>query len=523
MNDERPGGVQPPHPLPAPLWAAAGRAPQPLPVAWLHGLLHEAHECPWVEFKHNNARPELLAEYVSALANGAAWAGQAHGYMVWGIQDGTREWIGTDFRPEAARKGNDDLMFWLNVVFRGQTEPEFFAVQEGALRAVVMRVPAAAGRPVTYGGERWMRIRAAKVRLRDFPEQEHELLERLARRSFEHRVAAEGWSADAVLAGLDAGAWFRACGEPLPAQAAEVLAMLADRGLIQPRPDGRWNVLNLGALLLARDLRPFGTLARKALRVVFYRGADAAAPAEELPLGERGYALVLDEAMHTLMLRLPADEVVQGARRERREHFPELALRELLVNALVHQDFAARGTGPLVEVFEGRVDVTNAGRPLVDVERLIDWPAQSRNEALARAMRLLRFCEERGSGIDRVVAGAEARFLPAPGFEVLAGDAAAGGADFMRARLFGPRPFAQMNQEDRMRAVYQHACLLYQRGGRLTNASLRQRLGLEAGQVAQVSRLINLARQRQLIRPADDAERSYIPGWAGRPGARGAP
>ncbi len=181
------------------------------------------------------------------------------------------------------------------------------------------------------------------------------------------------------------------------------MAKLAHWGCVGVRIDGRWNVLNLGALLLARDLQRFGALARKALRVVFYRGADAAAPSDELPLGERGYVLVLEEAVRTLMLRLPADEVVQGAQRQRREHFPELALRELVVNALVHQDFAVRGAGPLVEAFAGQVDITNPGRPLVAVVRLIDWPAQSRNEALARAMRMLRFCKERGSGIDRVV------------------------------------------------------------------------------------------------------------------------
>ena len=129
-------------------------------------------------------------------------------------------------------------------------------------------------------------------------------------------------------------------------------------------------------------------------------------------------------------------------------------------------------------------------------------------------MRLLRFCEERGSGIDRVVAAAEEAGLPPPGFEVLAADG--GGTDFMRARLFGPRPFAHMSQEDRLRAVYQHACLLYQRGEKLTNASLRQRLRLPDRQVAQVSRLIGQARDRQLVRPADDAERSYIPAWAAR-------
>ncbi len=104
-------------------------------------------------------------------------------------------------------------------------------------------------------------------------------------------------------------------------------------------------------------------------------------------------------------------------------------------------------------------------------------------------------------------------------FEVLA--APAGGADFMRVRLFGPRPFARMSQEDRLRAVYQHACLLYQRGERLTNASLRQRLLLAGNQVAQVSRLIARARERALIRPADDSDRAYVPDWVGRALARG--
>ena len=508
-------------PSPAPLWTAASAALQLLPVAWLQGLLNEAAECPWVEFKHNHDRPETVAEYVSALANGAAMAGQPHGYLVWGVQDGSRRWVGTSFRPEDARKGNEDLRFWLTVCFRGQTEPEFFRVEQGGLTAVVMRVPAAAGRPVVYAGERWMRVHSAKVRLREYPDQERDLLQRLARASFEQGVAAEGCTAEQALSLLDTAAFFRACGEPVPQGADETLPKLAHWGCVAQRIDGRWNVLNLGALLLARDLTQFGPLGRKALRVVFYRGADAAAPSDELPLGERGYVLVLDEAIRTLMLRLPADEPVLGAQRQRREHFPELALRELVVNALVHQDFTQRGAGPLVEAFLDRVDVTNPGRPLVAVERLIDWPAQSRNESLARAMRLLRFCEERGSGIDRVVSGAETLFLPAPMFEVL--DAHAGGADFMRVRLFGPRPYARMTQEDRLRAVYQHACLLYQRGERLTNASLRRRLGLAGNQVAQVSRLIAQARDRALIRPADDGERAYLPDWVGRAGVRGPP
>lgn len=330
-------------------------------------------------------------------------------------------------------------------------------------------------------------------------------------------MAAASWSAAEVVQKIDAAALFPYSGQGEPGTATDMLAKLVAHGCVRGTPDGRFDVLNLGALLFARELGAFEAISRKALRVVFYRGVDRRAASEELPLGDRGYALVLDALFDALRLRLPVDEVVRGAKRERREHFPELALRELIVNALVHQDFAVRGAGPMVEVFSDRVEVINPGRSLVDLRRLIDWPAQSRNESLARLMRLLRLCEERGSGIDRVVGLAEYDFLPAPDFEVLPGQG--DGADFMRVRLLGPRPYARMTTGDRLRAVDQHACLLYARGERLTNSSLRARLGLDDSFGSQVSRLIKQAREANLIVPADDGERTYVPAWAVPSGA----
>ncbi len=83
--------------------------------------------------------------------------------------------------------------------------------------------------------------------------------------------------------------------------------------------------------------------------------------------------------------------------------FPELAIRELVANALIHQDFSVTGAGPTVEIFDDRIDITNPGEPLVDTQRFLDTPPRSRNEALASLMRRARICEERGSGIDKVV------------------------------------------------------------------------------------------------------------------------
>lgn len=87
---------------------------------------------------------------------------------------------------------------------------------------------------------------------------------------------------------------------------------------------------------------------------------------------------------------------------------------------------------------------------MIDPLRLMDEPPQSRNEALASMMRRLNICEERGTGIDKVIAEIELYQLPAPDFQAI--------PKHTRAFLFAPRKFAQMNSEARIRACYQHAC-----------------------------------------------------------------
>lgn len=96
--------------------------------------------------------------------------------------------------------------------------------------------------------------------------------------------------------------------------------------------------------------------------------------------------------------------------------YPEIIIRELIPNALIHQDFRISGSGPMLEIFKDRIEIFNLGRPLVDTERFIDSQPRSRNEDLAALMRRINICEERGSGIDKVVAATEQAFLPAPEF-----------------------------------------------------------------------------------------------------------
>jgi ATP-dependent DNA helicase RecG len=189
---------------------------------------------------------------------------------------------------------------------------------------------------------------------------------------------------------------------------------------------------------------------------------------------------------------------------------PEIAARELIANALIHQDFSVGGASVMVEVYSNRMEVSNPGEPLVPVERFIDG-YQSRNERLADLMRRLGICEEKSSGIDRVVHAAEVFQLPAPDFR----------AGYQRTvvTIHGPRDFEGMDRDDRVRACYQHCALKWVFSERMTNQSLRERFHLPESKSASVSQVIAAAMDAGQIKLDEKVGSSrkyarYLPFWA---------
>ena len=236
-------------------------------------------------------------------------------------------------------------------------------------------------------------------------------------RSVRGGLADENLSDEQVLNGLHYPAYFDLLQMPYPSERGKILEALASDHLIRRNPAGQWDITNLGAILLAKKLRAFHGLERKAVRVVVYKGTDRTETERE-DVEERGYAVGFDSLLHSITLLIPSNEVIQQALRKTVPMYPPLAVRELIANALIHQDFTVRGAGPMIELFADRLEITNPGIPLVQADRFLDQPPQSRNDGLASLMRRMGICEERGSGIDKVVKQTEAFQLPAPLFEV---------------------------------------------------------------------------------------------------------
>lgn len=479
----------------------------------LRGILNELRKLPreteWMEFKHNNAEPDEIGEYLSALANSAALTGKVCAWLVWGVSNENHEIVGTSFNPVLTRVGNEELESWLLRQLSPKINFRFHSLQIESKPIVLLEIGAAFRHPVQFKGTEFIRIGSYKKKLKGFPEKERELWRVFDRIPFDKEIAADNISSKEVFGLLDYPAYFDLLSLPLPEGRDGVLSALAAEDMIVRSDGGKWNITNLGAVLFARRLGNFRTLKRKAVRVILYKGENRVETVREQE-GNKGYAAGFEGLIGFVTNLLPSNEVIGKALRKQVPLFPELAIRELVANAIIHQNFHLAGTGPMVEIFSNRMEITNPGLPLVQIDRFLDSPPRSRNEALASFMRRVGVCEERGSGVDKVVFQTEFYQLPAPLFETT--------DEHTRAVLFAYREFKEMDKADRIRACYLHACLRYVQRDYMTNTTLRERFGIDEKNSSMVSRIIKDAIEAGLIRCHDETvgsrARKYLPKWA---------
>lgn len=476
-------------------------------------LCRESAERPWVEFKHDNYTPELIGRSISALANGAALVDKARGYMVWGVEDGTYRIVGTKHDLQNIKKGREELEGWLRHLLSPNADFEFGTCTVDGKRVGVLAVEKASRRPVTFEKTAYIRIGSYTKGLRDLPSVEARLWNKLLAAPFEGNTAKADLELGDALALLGIGHYYDILGKHQPSTASGIAHDMLAEGLLLRQDNGLYAVTNLGAILLAKRLEDFPGLSRKGLRVVQYRGDGRTERIREFPPddGGEGYAMALGNALTFIGAALPAREEIIGAERVGKTEYPPIALREAVANALIHQDFSVSGTGPTVELFDRRIEITNPGAPLVEIDRLIDNPPKSRNEKLAALMRRFRLCEEMGTGWDKIAVACEKAKMPAPRMVVFEE------AGATRVTIEAWRPFSAYSLEDRVHACYLHACLCHVQQTQMSNATLRERLGLPETSAGMVSRVIKEAVARHLIKPHDPSAgrryMKYIPYW----------
>jgi ATP-dependent DNA helicase RecG len=453
-----------------------------------------------LEFKEakNQYDTTKLLKYCVALAN------EGGGYVVLGVTDKPpRQVVGS----QAFIETTDLNKIKSYIIEKLRFRVDVTELQHPDGRVLVFIVPTRpVGQPIAFDGAYLMRAGEELVPMtpdflkRIFAEDQPDWF---------FQIAKSDASPDDVIALLDTQKYFELLDLPYPTSREAVLERLQSQNLIEPAGGG-WKITNLAAILLAKKLDAFSSsLARKAPRFIIYEGTGKLLTRED-KTDNRGYAVGFEALLDLVHSTAPQNHFIEEVLRKEVKMFPRQALRELIANALIHQDFLATGASVMIEMYTDRIEISNPGLPSIEVDRFID-EYRSRNEPLADIMRRFNICEEKGSGIDKVITAVEDFLLPAPDFRI--------SPTRTTAILFAHQNFADMRKSDRIRACYQHCCLWHINNKRMSNQTLRDRFRLSESSAATVSLIIKATKEAGLIK-MDESEStstryaSYLPFWA---------
>lgn len=475
-------------------------------IELINELIKQPNESEWVEFKLNFHSEQEIGERISALSNGAAIVNQDFGYLVFGVEDKTHIIKGTSFKPKTHTKGKEELEHWLAQRLDPRIDFRIYEFSYDANRNIALFViPAAQARPVNFFHHAYIRVGSITRKLLEFSDKEAKIWRKKAK-PFEQEIAKDNLKASDVIQLLSTETYFDLMKLPYPSNQAGVIEKFIAENLIV-KSQG-YAITNLGAILFAKSLPEFETVERKSVRVIVYKGKNKVDTVRE-QIGAKGYALGFLGLVEWINSQLPANEEIGKALRKESRMYPEIAIRELVANALIHQDLSVKGF-PMIEIFGDRIEISNPGNPLITPDRFIDSYI-SRNEKLADLMRRMGFCEEKGSGLDKVIFYNEIYQLPP--INVITDE------NRTRVTIYSYKSLNDLDKKEKIRACYQHSCLKWVSNEKMSNQSLRERFKIDDKNAAIASRIIKDTFEAGMIKE-DDPEsksrkhRSYVPFWA---------
>ena len=464
----------------------------------------ELNELDWKQNLSSNK--DRLAEHISAFANSPGG-----GYFAFGISDSTAQIAGID-KEQACT-----IVERISNIARNRLEPaiqiDHHITEYDSIPVLLCYIKESSIKPVHVKNKS---IEDSFIRSGGCTHKatRHELAGLMLNSktpNFEELHSSKLKPAEEILELLDYKKVISLLKKPLPQTQQDVLTILVDEKMIKPVDNKGYYITNLGALTAANNIHDFEDLSRKAIRLIEYKGKTKLETLKEYPV-PKGYAIGFEELINSIIRLLPGSEIIHQALRVEKPVYPEIAIRELVANSLIHQDFTIRGGSSLIEIFEDRIEITNPGKLLPEkkIDRLIRTTPQSRNELLASKFRELNICEERGSGFEKAILNIERYGLPPLKMQEI--------DNSFRVTMYKPKSFAQLTPTERIEACYQHCVICYYSSGGMTNSSLRERFRMYEKQRPQVSLVIKEALSLGKIKPRDPDNTSskfieYIPSW----------
>jgi predicted HTH transcriptional regulator len=352
-----------------------------------------------LEFKENCLPLPKIIQTVVAFANTAG------GTLIIGVRDKTKEVIGlSDPLKEEERLAN---------AFADGIRPLMIPdIQFSSFRdrnLIIVSVPHAIGPYYlrSEGPEKGVYVRLGSTNRRAGPEM-IEAIRRLSRNiSFDKQPCTEINSEDIDFRA--ASEFFASVSRKLTPAISKTLGLIVSQG-------GK-DIPTLGAILLfGKNRHRFFTDA--VIRCARFQGINTGRFLDQLEIDEH-----LPKAVETAISfierhTLQAAEIGRVRRREMPE-YPVQAVREAVINAVVHTDYSISGINIKVAIFDNRLEITNPGfLPFgLTLEAALSGVSKLRNRVIGRVFRELKLIEQWGTGLNRMISACKDQGLQPPLFE----------------------------------------------------------------------------------------------------------
>ena len=467
-----------------------------------------------VEFKENQDGQEMVAKNISAITNTLTRRNIPRGYIIWGVNNTTHEFVGTKFKPNSmkirnkdGKASNEELPIWLAKHIKPSPRLDIRELSINNHKIVVFIISSNPLNLSKFHGNAYIRIGANTRSLDEFPTIEKEVWSKILAREFETVSAKTNLSRAEVESLLDFDTFYTMRQNRVRVERDVLFKEAIKCGMIKDNHDTTFDITNLGALLYAKKLEDFSHLSNKSIRVITYRGSSKLDMIrEERSIG--GYVVEFNRLHDYIMGKVILGESISadGIRREK-FLYPHITVRELFANTIVHQDLSANTMHPMIEIYSDRIEFVNSGAPLVPEDRFLDYPPQTRNQKMAEEFYKVGICEIQGSGWDKIATEASELSFPAPKPEVT--------QDTTRVVLMQEKTLSSMTNEERIWSIYTFACLLWVKKQFLTNTLVRQLFHLPNSSLSMASTLLSQTVKAGLITIFDEQSgtrsRKYLP------------
>lgn len=131
--------------------------------------------------------------------------------------------------------------------------------------------------------------------------------------------------------------------------------------------------------------------------------------------------LIVDEILAFIQRNTSLGAKIQTTRRENIPEYPPVAVREAVINSILHADYSTRRSPIQIAIFDDRLEITNPG-PLpfgLSLETALSGVSQLRNKVIGRVFRELQLIEQWGSGLNRICDVCQQQHIKPPKFEEL--------------------------------------------------------------------------------------------------------